>query len=38
MTLSLQGSETSGWRAEEPKSFLNGAYDELDPTFSPDGR
>ena len=38
MTLSLQGSETSGWRAEEPKSFLNGAYDELDPAFSPDGR
>ena len=37
-TLSLQGSETSGWKAEEPKSFLNGAYDELDPTFSPDGR
>jgi eukaryotic-like serine/threonine-protein kinase len=38
MTLSLQGSEASGWKAEEPKSFLNGAYDELDPTFSPDGR
>jgi Tol biopolymer transport system component len=38
MTLSLEGSETSGWRAGEPKSFLNGAYDELDPTFSPDGR
>jgi Tol biopolymer transport system component len=38
MTLSLQGSETSGWKAEEPKAFLNSAYDELDPTFSPDGR
>jgi serine/threonine protein kinase len=38
MTLSVQGNETSGWKVEEPKSFLNGAYDELDPAFSPDGR
>jgi len=38
MTLSVQGNESSGWKVEEPKSFLNGAYDELDPAFSPDGR
>ena len=38
MTLGLQGDEESGWKTEEPKVFLNGAYDELDPTFSPDGR
>jgi serine/threonine-protein kinase len=37
MTLSLQGDETSGWKTDEPKVFLNGPYDELDPTFSPDG-
>jgi serine/threonine-protein kinase len=37
MTLELQGDEASGWKTEEPKVFLNGPYDELDATFSPDG-
>lgn len=37
MTLELQGNEASGWKAGEPKVFLNGYYDELNPAFSPDG-
>jgi serine/threonine protein kinase len=38
MTLSLQGDEGSGWKTDEPKTFVNGAFDELEPSFSPDGR
>jgi Tol biopolymer transport system component/tRNA A-37 threonylcarbamoyl transferase component Bud32 len=38
MTLAIEGDEKSGWKPGEPKLFLNGAFFEIDPAFSPDGR
>lgn len=38
MTLRVEGSEKTGWKAGEPKPFLNTTFSELDPVFSPDGR
>ena len=38
MTLSIEGDEKSGWKAEEPKPFVNSAFSEQEPNFSPDGR
>jgi Tol biopolymer transport system component len=38
MTLSIEGDEKSGWKIGEPKPFLNSAFFELEPAFSPDGR
>jgi serine/threonine-protein kinase len=37
-TLSVEGDEKSGWRFGEPKPFLNSAFWEGEPAFSPDGR
>ena len=38
MTLSVEGNEKSGWKPGEPKPFVNSAFNELEPAFSPDGR
>jgi len=38
MTLPMEGDEKSGWKPGEPKPFANGPFNELAPTFSPDGR
>jgi serine/threonine-protein kinase len=38
MTLSVEGDEKSGWKPGEPKPFVNSAFDERLPAFSPDGR
>jgi len=38
MTLSIEGDEKSGWKPGEPKPFVNSAFAELEPAFSPDGR
>jgi serine/threonine protein kinase len=38
MTLSVEGDEKSGWKPGEPKVFVNSAFDEREPAFSPDGR
>src|SRR5580704_5582175 len=38
MTLPIQGDEKSGWKPGEPKPFVNSAFDEREPAFSPDGR
>ena len=38
MILPLEGDDASGWKPGKPTAFLNGAYVEFDPTFSPDGR
>jgi Tol biopolymer transport system component len=38
LTLSIEGDEKSGWKAGEPKPFVNSAFAEEDPAFSPDGR
>ncbi len=38
LTLSVEGNEKSGWKAGEPKPFLNSPFMELDAAFSPDGR
>jgi Tol biopolymer transport system component len=38
MTLSIEGNEKSGWRPGEPKPFVNSAFIEVEPAFSPDGR
>jgi Tol biopolymer transport system component len=37
-TLSIDGSEKSGWKPGEPKPFLNSGFNEGAPAFSPDGR
>jgi Tol biopolymer transport system component len=37
MTLPIEGTEKSGWKPGEPKPFLNSAFGELEPAFSPDG-
>ncbi len=38
MTLPVGGDEKSGWKPGEAKPFVNTAFVELDPAFSPDGR
>ncbi len=38
MTLPIEGSEKSGWKPGEPKPFVNSAFIEMEPAFSPDGR
>jgi len=38
MTLPIEGNEKSGWKPGEPKPFLNSAFTEAEPGFSPDGR
>ena len=38
MTLPIEGDEKSGWKPGEPKPFVNSAFRELHPAFSPDGR
>jgi serine/threonine-protein kinase len=38
MTLPIEGNEKSGWKPGEPKPFVNSAFNERDPAFSPDGR
>ena len=38
MTLPIEGDEKSGWKAGEAKPFLNSAFLEQSPAFSPDGR
>ena len=38
MTLPIEGNEKSGWKPGEPKPFVNSAFAEVTPTFSPDGR
>ena len=38
MTLSVDGSEKTGWKPGQPKAFLNTQFFETDPVFSPDGR
>jgi Tol biopolymer transport system component len=38
MTLPIQGNEKSGWKPGEPKPFVNSAFTEVEPVFSPDGR
>ena len=38
LTLSVEGSEKSGWKPGEPKPFLNSPFVEAEPAFSPDGR
>jgi Tol biopolymer transport system component len=38
MTLTIEGSEGSGWKPGEPKPFLNSPFNEQYPAFSPDGR
>jgi Tol biopolymer transport system component len=38
MTLPIEGNEKSGWKPGEPKPFVNSAFIEVEPAFSPDGR
>jgi Tol biopolymer transport system component len=38
MTLLVEGNEKSGWKPGEPKPFVNSAFIEATPAFSPDGR
>jgi serine/threonine protein kinase/Tol biopolymer transport system component len=38
MTISVEGDEKSGWKPGEPKPFVNSAFNEMTPAFSPDGR
>ena len=38
MTLPIEGNEKSGWKPGEPKPFVNSAFNEIEPAFSPDGR
>jgi len=38
LTLPIEGDEKSGWKPGEPKPFVNSAFNEGQPTFSPDGR
>jgi eukaryotic-like serine/threonine-protein kinase len=38
MTLTIEGSEKSGWKPGDPKPFLNSPFSESQPAFSPDGR
>jgi len=38
MTLPIEGDEKSGWKPGEAKPFVNSAFSEALPAFSPDGR
>jgi Tol biopolymer transport system component len=38
MTLPVEGDEKSGWKPGELKPFVNTAFTEMEPAFSPDGR
>jgi Tol biopolymer transport system component len=38
LTLPMEGNEKSGWKPGEPKPFVNSAFAEGEPAFSPDGR
>jgi Tol biopolymer transport system component len=38
MTLLVEGNEKSGWKPGEPKPFVNSAFIEATPAFSPGGR
>jgi Tol biopolymer transport system component len=38
MTLPIEGNEKSGWKPGQPKPFVNSAFSEAEPAFSPDGR
>ena len=38
LTLTIEGNEKSGWKAGEPKPFLNSPFNEQHAAFSPDGR
>jgi Tol biopolymer transport system component len=38
MTLPIEGNERSGWKPGEPRPFVNSAFNEEEPAFSPDGR
>jgi Tol biopolymer transport system component len=38
MILPVEGDEKSGWKPGEPTPFLNTAFTEYQPAFSPDGR
>jgi serine/threonine-protein kinase len=38
MTLLMEGDEKTGWKPGEPKPFVNSAFAEVQPAFSPDGR
>jgi len=38
LTLPIEGNEKSGWKPGEPKPFVNSAFTEGMPAFSPDGR
>jgi eukaryotic-like serine/threonine-protein kinase len=38
MTMSVEGSEKTGWKPAEPKPFVNTSAAEVYPAFSPDGR
>jgi len=38
LTLPIEGDEKSGWKPGEPKPFVNSAFIEVEPAFSPDGR
>jgi len=38
LTLPIEGNETSGWKPGQPKPFVNSAFSEDGPAFSPDGR
>jgi len=33
----MEGNDKSGWKASSPKPFLNTAFTEVTPSFSPDG-
>jgi serine/threonine protein kinase/Tol biopolymer transport system component len=37
MILPIEGNEASGWKPGQPTPFLNTAFDEQMPSFSPDG-
>jgi Tol biopolymer transport system component len=38
LTLTVERNEKSGWKPGEPKPFVNTAFLEAQPAFSPDGR
>jgi serine/threonine protein kinase/Tol biopolymer transport system component len=38
MTMPFEGSEKTGWKAGDPKPFVNTPASEVTPAFSPDGR
>ena len=38
MTMPVEGDEKSGWKPGQPKPFVNTAFNELLPAFSPNGK